>query len=65
MQAPQLTIEQTATGYWMVQRAGVPVAGAMTRQAAERELETLLRLGAGADKRAGERSVAEADTPRP
>jgi hypothetical protein len=40
-----LTIEQTRTGYWVVQRAGVSIAGAMTRKAAEGERELLRRLG--------------------
>jgi hypothetical protein len=43
--ARQLTIKQTRTGYWVVQRGGVPLAGAMTRKAAEGERELLRRLG--------------------
>jgi hypothetical protein len=42
--ASELTVRQTATGYWTVQRGDVPLAGAMTRTAAERELELLERL---------------------
>jgi hypothetical protein len=59
MQA-ELTVEQTATGYWTVQRAGILVAGAMTREAAEREREMLLRLRACTVKRAGTSAVAPA-----
>ena len=43
--ARRLTIKQTRTGYWVVQRGAVPIAGAMTRQAAEAERELLRRLG--------------------
>jgi hypothetical protein len=39
-----LTIKQTATGYWVVQRGSVPLAGAMTRQAAEAERDLRDRL---------------------
>ena len=42
--ARELTIKQTSTGYWVVQRGGVSVAGAMTRKAAESERELLRRL---------------------
>ena len=44
MQPEQLTIEQTATGYWVVQQGAVHLAGAMTREAAEAERELLRRL---------------------
>ncbi|HEX3511527.1 MAG TPA: hypothetical protein VHT27_10575 [Solirubrobacteraceae bacterium] len=40
-----LTIRQTATGYWTVQRAGRDVAGSMTRRGAEAERDLVLRLG--------------------
>jgi hypothetical protein len=46
-QAPaeqQLTIAQTATGYWSVARGGTHVAGAMTKPAAERERDLMMRL---------------------
>ena len=43
--ARRLTIKQTRTGYWVVQRGGVSIAGAMTREAAEGERELLRRLG--------------------
>lgn len=40
----QLTIKQTRTGYWSVQRDSVHLAGAMTRKGAEAERELLRRL---------------------
>jgi hypothetical protein len=43
--ARRLTIKQTRTGYWVVQRGDVSIAGAMTRKAAEAERELLRRLG--------------------
>ena len=55
-----LTIEQTATGYWTVERGGVQVAFAMTRRAAENERETLRRLSEGSARRAGSREPARA-----
>lgn len=42
----QLTIKQTHTGYWSVQRGTVHVSGAMTRKGAEAERELLKRLSA-------------------
>jgi hypothetical protein len=42
----QLTIRQTSTGYWTVQRGAVHVAGGPTRRAAEAERELLKRLSA-------------------
>ena len=41
----QLKIKQTATGYWVVERGAVQLAGAMTRSAAEaeRDLRNCLR----------------------
>jgi len=47
----QLTIQQTATGYWAVQRGGEQIAFAMTRAAAERERETLERLSRCSERR--------------
>ena len=44
MQAQRLKIKQTATGYWVVERGAVQLAGAMTRQAAEAERDLLNRL---------------------
>ena len=51
MQPPRLTIKQTATGYWTVQRGSVQLAGAMTRTAAERERELLRRLSLSSERR--------------
>ncbi|HWX74508.1 MAG TPA: hypothetical protein VNZ05_04325, partial [Solirubrobacteraceae bacterium] len=44
MQAQRLKIKQTATGYWVVERGAVQVAGATTRKAAEAERDLLNRL---------------------
>ena len=44
MQKEPLTIKQTATGYWVVQRGAVHLAGAITREAAEAERQLLERL---------------------
>jgi len=43
--ARRLTIKQTQTGYWVVERGGISIAGAMTRTGAEAERELLRRLG--------------------
>jgi hypothetical protein len=40
----RLKIKQTATGYWVVERGVVQLAGAMTRQAAEAERDLRNRL---------------------
>jgi hypothetical protein len=42
----QLTIRQTPTGYWSVQRGAVHLVGAPTRRGAEAERDLLRRLGA-------------------
>jgi hypothetical protein len=56
MQEPeQLTIEQTATGYWTVRRGGVDLVGAMTRKGAEAERELRTRLRNRAPRRARRR----------
>jgi hypothetical protein len=55
MQPPRLTIKQTPTGYWTVQRGSVQLAGAMTRTAAERERDMLRRLSLSTERRAGTR----------
>lgn len=60
-----LTIKQTATGYWTVQRGGVQVAFAMTRRAAEHERDTLRRLSRCATRRAGARREAGAPEQAP
>jgi hypothetical protein len=58
MQSEKLTIKQTATGWWTVQRGRIQLAGAWTRDGAERERELLHALGEGAERRAGARSEA-------
>jgi hypothetical protein len=55
-----LTVEQTPTGYWTVQRGAVSLVFAMTREAAERELELLERLGRCSTRRAGAREATPA-----
>ena len=40
----RLSIKQTRTGYWSVQRDSVHLSGAMTRKGAEAERELLSRL---------------------
>lgn len=52
----RLTIRQTATGYWTVQRGPVHVAGSMTRRGAEAERDLLLRLSRRSVRRAGGRT---------
>jgi hypothetical protein len=54
-QHEQLTIRQTRTGYWTVQRGRVHVAGAMTRKAAEAERDLRNRLSGRTVRRAGTR----------
>jgi len=44
VQRDRLTIRRTATGYWVVQRGAVQLAGALTREAAEAERDLLERL---------------------
>jgi hypothetical protein len=46
-----LTIRETATGYWLVQRGSVQVAGAPTRRGAEAERDLLERLRDRAPRR--------------
>ncbi len=45
-QDERLIIRQTHTGYWIVQRGDVHLAGAMTRKGAEAERELLRSLDA-------------------
>jgi hypothetical protein len=40
----QLTVKQTATGYWVVESGSEQISGAVTRQAAEAERELMRRL---------------------
>ena len=54
----QLTITQTPTGYWSVQRGATHLSGAPTRKAAEAERELLKRLGSSKDKRTARRFPA-------
>jgi hypothetical protein len=58
MQQQRLTIKQTPTGYWTVQRGAVQVAAAMTRRGAEAERELLQRLARRSVRRAGSRPTA-------
>jgi hypothetical protein len=44
VQRDRLTIRRTRTGYWVVQRGAVQLAGALTREAAEGERALLERL---------------------
>ncbi len=60
MKTEQLAIKQTATGWWTVQRGRIELAGAMTREGAERELELLRRLADCSTRRAGARGDARA-----
>ena len=46
MQKQRLKVRQTATGYWVVQRGSVQLAGAVTRHGAEAERALLERLRA-------------------
>jgi hypothetical protein len=55
MQAQQLTIKKTATGYWTVTRGAIHLAGSMTRKGAEAERELLERLRRQSVKRAAPR----------
>ena len=48
----RLTVARTATGYWVVRRGNTQLAGALTRQAAERERALVERLR----RRCGRRS---------
>jgi hypothetical protein len=58
MQTDQLTIKRTATGWWTVERGQVQLAGAWTRDGAERERELLKALGQCSERRAGARTEA-------
>jgi hypothetical protein len=52
VQEDRLTVARTATGYWVVKRGSTQLAGALTREAAERER----RLVEGLRRRCGRRS---------
>lgn len=58
MQAEQLKIRRTATGYWTVLRGNVHIAGSMTRRGAEAERDLMLRLS----RRSVRRTAARAQT---
>ena len=54
-QPEQLTIKQTPTGYWSVQRGATHLSGAATRKGAEAERELLKRLGNRSSESRGRR----------
>jgi hypothetical protein len=62
MQSDKLTIKQTATGWWTVQRGRIQLAGAWTKDGAERERELLRALSQCSKRRAGARNTARAWT---
>jgi hypothetical protein len=62
MPSEQLTIRQTPTGYWTVQRGGVHVAGSTTRRGAEAERELMMRLARRSIRRAATRVPAKTKT---
>jgi hypothetical protein len=55
--ADTLTIEQTPTGYWTVQREGRHLAGSMTRRGAEAERDLMLRLSRRSVRRTSTRAA--------
>jgi hypothetical protein len=55
--ADALTIEQTPTGYWTVQRDGRHLAGSMTRRGAEAERDLMLRLSRRSVRRTSARAA--------
>ncbi|HEX4467085.1 MAG TPA: hypothetical protein VH025_07845 [Solirubrobacteraceae bacterium] len=59
-QREQLTITQTRTGYWTVQRGRVHVAGASTRKGAEAERDLRNRLRGRTIRRATRSNRADA-----
>jgi hypothetical protein len=66
IQVEKLTIKQTSTGYWVVQRGAVSLAGAMTRHGAEAERDLRDRLhtrSLARDPGAGGESAGPADGP--
>jgi hypothetical protein len=65
VQREPLTIEQTHTGYWTVQRGAVQLAGAMTRKGAEAERDLLKRLSRRTVRRASDRAGTASATARP
>jgi hypothetical protein len=63
MPTEQLTVQQTATHYWVVQREGVDVAGAVTREGADAECELLRGLRARRVRRAPRRNTRRRGAP--
>ena len=51
VQAERLKVKQTATGYWVVERGAVQLAGATTQRGAEAERDLLNRLRARSVRR--------------
>ena len=64
MHGEQLKIKQTATGYWVVERGAMQVAGGMTRSAAEAERDLLDRLRVRSVRRLRSPRSAAATGPR-
>jgi hypothetical protein len=60
VQGEQLKIKQTPTGYWVVERGAIQLAGAMTRRAAEAERDLLNCLQVRSVRRRG---APQASTP--
>jgi hypothetical protein len=63
MQSEPLTIKQTPTGYWVVQRGAVQLAGAPTRRAAEAERDLLDRLRSRSLRRPARARASVAERP--
>jgi hypothetical protein len=59
-QAEQLTIKQTPTGYWSVQRGATHLAGAATRKGAEAERDLLKRISSRDEPHSERREPAPA-----
>jgi hypothetical protein len=60
----RLTVNESRTGYWMVQRDSVQLAGGPTRHAAERERELLEGLHHRASRRRRDLRPTWSTTPR-
>jgi hypothetical protein len=54
MERERLSVRRTATGYWVVQRGTVTLAGAVTKAAAEAERELAERLRDRGRRRGGD-----------
>ncbi len=66
IQVEKLTIKQTSTGYWVVQRGAVSLVGATTRHGAEAERDLRDRLhtrSLARDRGAGGDRAGHADGP--